>query len=955
VIRKVPLRLIAGPIATVVLIAAAGQVLWNNFERTKEAGSSVEHTYRVLVASEHFLSTIRDAESSLRGYVITRNPRYRPAYYADLSAIETNLALLEELTRDNPQQKGVLNSIRDLTAQRIATMNTGLKAVDEGRFDLIQGMIPRGQGPKIMAELTSQVSLFEEQEHRLLASRTEAANRAASHTQFLLICTSTLLAVALLLAGAVAERHYRNREASYEASQRQADLINFSHDAIVTLNPAGVITGWNAGATEIYGWTSAEALGRPAKEILISKDQSALADINATLSQTGRWDGELIQTTKDRQIRVVESRYVQVRNRAGESLGVLNISRDETQRRRAEELLRQVAEQRRLALDAADLGSWDYRVAEDRVVWDERCREIMGLPGLGPATFEQALKMVHPDERATVRDSARRAMSGEDDGRFTREMRIVLRDGSVRWLATHGRVYFEEIDNVKRPVRVIGVNRDITDRKHAEEALGQSEDRLRVALDTGRIGIFDDIPLEGKIIFDDRAKRLLGVPTSANVDIHYFLGILHPEDRERLRQARDSDLAAVDEDPGELEYRVVRPDGEVRWLIARRRPYFEGEGAQRRVIRVSGILLDITQQKRAEQRLAEALGQSDRERRRLATLLETMPAGVVLADRTNKVLEANAEAVHTWRAKNISELAARGLNFIGRRADSGEPLRMEDWPRGRALRGETVRGEVIDIERFDGTPGTLINSASPIRDANGEIQGAVSVMVDITKQRQIELALRKSEDGLRQAHKQLEQLLEQKNILFREVQHRVKNNLQVVSSLLSLEAQRFEDREFHHALNESCDRVRSMALMHEKFYHLDDLARIEFREYVDELARYFFSSYTEQGAIRFTADVDVRLSMDEAIPCGLILQELLSNSVKHAFPQGRGEICIDFHSTGGRFEMRYRDNGVGLPKRVNLENPESLGLQLVSDLANQLRGSIGYQYQEGAVFTLQFA
>jgi two-component sensor histidine kinase len=271
------------------------------------------------------------------------------------------------------------------------------------------------------------------------------------------------------------------------------------------------------------------------------------------------------------------------------------------------------------------------------------------------------------------------------------------------------------------------------------------------------------------------------------------------------------------------------------------------------------------------------------------------------------------------------------------------------------MTGETVLGEIVDIERFDGTKGTLFLAASPVRDARGAIEGAVGVIVDITEQRQVELALRRSEESLRLAHRDLERLLEQKNILFQEVQHRVKNNLQIVSSLLSLEAQRFEDSQFHNALNESRDRIRSMALMHEKFYHLDDLALIDFAEYVDELARYFFSSYiADPSAIEFFSNVDARVSMAQAIPCGLILQELLSNSVKHAFPQGKGNISIDFHAHQGKFCLCYQDSGVGLPPSVNLQNPGTLGLQLVSDLAGQLRGKIEYEYRQGAQFTLRF-
>ncbi len=792
-----------------------------------------------------------------------------------------------------------------------------------------------------MEDLTAQVREFEGEERRLLAVRDNAAAEAANWTRSLLILTSSLLSIVLLFAGVAAERYIRTRETSLEALQRQADLIDFSNDAVVTLDPKGVITGWNAGAVKVYGWSSAEALGRQALDILKSEDAKVPRQIEEALAKTGRWDGELAQTTKDGRRCIVESRYVQVRNRAGAPVGILNISRDQTQRREAEELARRVAEQRRLALDAARLGSWDYDIKQDQLTWDQRCQEILGLAGFGPAPFKEFLRIVDKDERAKLMEATKLATAGQGDGRIAHEMRVRLADRSVCWIETYGRVYFDE---AQRPVRLIGVASDITERKRVEEALRESEDKLRVALETGRIGIFNDLVDQKKIVFDERAKQLLGLEGHTDVLTSEFLARLHPDDRELVRQAREKDLQPAEGDPGELDYRIIHPNGQIRWLVARRRVYFAGGKA----LRVLGVLLDITEQKQAEQRLTEALAGSDRERRRLGAILQTMPAGVVLADRNNKLLEGNAEAVKIWRTGNFATLAEKLPELKGWRAGTGERMRLEDWPRTRALQGETVLGEIIDVERFDGSKGTVFNSASPVRDASGAIQGVVGVMVDITEQRQIELALRRSEENLAR-------LLEQKNILFQEVQHRVKNNLQIVSSLLSLEAQRFEDSEFHNALNESRDRIRSMALMHEKFYHLDDLARIEFSEYVEELARYFFSSYiADASAIGFTSEVDVKLKMGDAIPCGLILQELLSNSVKHAFPQGKGEIRIDFHQEAGRFILRYWDSGLGLPPTVDIHNPGTLGLQLVTDLANQLQGEIAYEYHQGSQFTLSF-
>ena len=261
---------------------------------------------------------------------------------------------------------------------------------------------------------------------------------------------------------------------------------------------------------------------------------------------------------------MVESRYVQVHDRAGGPLGVLNIARDATLRKRAEELLSQVAEQRRLALDAAELGSWDYNVEQDRVIWDERCRAIMALPGLGPASFEQALKVVHPEEREAMRAAAMRAMSGADGpdaqvGRFSHEMRIVQRDGTVRWLGTYGRVYFQEANGVRRAVRVIGVNSDITERKRVEDALRESEDQLRVALETGRIGIFNDLPLEGKIELNDRAKELVGVSAETKLTPAAYFALVHRDDRETLMAARSADLAGASGDEGDWNIELSVP------------------------------------------------------------------------------------------------------------------------------------------------------------------------------------------------------------------------------------------------------------------------------------------------------------------------------------------------------------------------------------------------------------
>jgi two-component sensor histidine kinase len=196
--------------------------------------------------------------------------------------------------------------------------------------------------------------------------------------------------------------------------------------------------------------------------------------------------------------------------------------------------------------------------------------------------------------------------------------------------------------------------------------------------------------------------------------------------------------------------------------------------------------------------------------------------------------------------------------------------------------------------------------------------------------------------------------LQQKDVLFREVEHRVKNNLQIISSLLSVEAARFSDGRAH-VFQKSRDRVASMALVYEKLCHSTDVTEIDFKDYVDSLTSSFWNSYwSELAGIDLHTDIDVKLSIDEAVPCGLILQEFLSNSIKYAFNAGTGQIWIDFHERADTFELVYRDSGPGLPAGVDPRNPKSLGLQLVNDLSYQLGGQLFYQYANGTMLSLTF-
>ena len=201
--------------------------------------------------------------------------------------------------------------------------------------------------------------------------------------------------------------------------------------------------------------------------------------------------------------------------------------------------------------------------------------------------------------------------------------------------------------------------------------------------------------------------------------------------------------------------------------------------------------------------------------------------------------------------------------------------------------------------------------------------------------------------------------LAEKELLLKEIHHRVKNNLQVISSLLYLQSRQIRDPASMEMLQESQHRVRSMALVHERLYQAPDLARVNFAEYVRSLISYLFQSYSiAPHHIRVNVDVEpVDLGIDVAIPCGLILNELVANSLKHAFPPGSdGEIAVAFRRAGDHtFRLTVRDTGVGLPDDQDVWRNGSLGLQLVETLVTQLEGTLDVDGRRGTRFSITFA
>ncbi|MEW6328336.1 MAG: histidine kinase dimerization/phosphoacceptor domain -containing protein [Thermodesulfobacteriota bacterium] len=338
----------------------------------------------------------------------------------------------------------------------------------------------------------------------------------------------------------------------------------------------------------------------------------------------------------------------------------------------------------------------------------------------------------------------------------------------------------------------------------------------------------------------------------------------------------------------------------------------------------------VIERKRAE----EALRESEE---KLAGIVASVTDQMIMVDGQFNIVWVN-DVTRAWFG---ADLVGKKCYFAyhGRECICDKCIVKGCFEDGRVHEFET------EITGTDAIPRVFWGTASvAARYEDGRPRMVVEFLRDITDRKR--------------AEEQIKTSLREKEVLLKEIHHRVKNNLQVISSLLRLQSQYVQDKGDVEIFKESQNRIKSMALVHEKLYQSKDLASINFHEYASLLINGLFRSYgvnADRIALKMNVD-DIMLGVDVAIPCGLIINELVSNSLKYAFPDDKeGEIKITLRTSDeGAMELTVADNGIGLPADINLRNSESLGLKLVTILTDQIDGELEMDRSKGTRFRIKF-
>jgi two-component system CheB/CheR fusion protein len=364
------------------------------------------------------------------------------------------------------------------------------------------------------------------------------------------------------------------------------------------------------------------------------------------------------------------------------------------------------------------------------------------------------------------------------------------------------------------------------------------------------------------------------------------------------------------------EQEIQGRDG--RWYSMRIRPYRTVENE------INGaviILVDISERKRAEESL-----------KRQADLLDLTHDAIIVRDMDNRIIFWNrgAERMYGWMKGEVM----RGNIHALLQTQFSKPVNEIE---SELLRDGRWEGELVHTGR-DGRHIMVSSRWALLRDKDDKPIAIMEINNDITDRKRAEET-------------------KSKEILLKEIHHRVKNNLQIISSLLNLQSGYVKDPEAIEVFKETQSRIRSMSLIHEQLYKNMELVNIDFNNYIQNLIPYLFHTFGAENRISLkTTGDDIWLNIDTVIPCGLIVNELVSNSLKHAFPGDRkGEVYVGINSNGdGQYVLIVGDNGVGFPEDLDFRSTKSLGLQLVLMLVEQIEGKIELDRTNGTEFKIRF-
>lgn len=710
-----------------------------------------------------------------------------------------------------------------------------------------------------------------------------------------------------------------------ESKERYKTLVEQQSEMITRWKPDGTYTYVNDVFCNFFSKTREELLGNtyipemPIEDL--ERFSRFIIQLNAS-NPVGQFTHRVIKP--DGEIRWLRWTDTAIIDSNGNITEYQTVGRDITARKRAEEALKESEQQLQLIFDNAPIGMAITDFSKNYLKVNKAYCDIVGYSKkeLMHMTFEH---ITHPDDLEKDENLFNLSRSGKEQLHF--EKRYIHKSGKVVFVELRLQVLK---DAAGKPYQQIAQVVDITAKKTAELKLQQTQARLTAILNNlPNVTIYefgDDVKFLSENIED-----ILGFPSEAFVERGtLFSELMLPDDiikyNRSVAEWKKKGACGVLSN----EIRVRNRNNEIVWLEDHMyevkpdnaKPYY------------SGIMIDITAQKKVQDKIRET-------ETKLAAILKNLPKVVVYQSGNNK----------DFISENISEMTGfKPQDILKQKYFFGSVIHPDDMQNVKnslnSWHKKNDEGILIMEFRMKKKDGTYIWIEDHMFRVTDEMDGSYlsGILIDVTERKLAEQRLSRS--------------LKEKELLLKEIHHRVKNNLQVVSSLLKLQTGYVKDERALDLLIDSQNRVRSMALVHQKLYQSADFSEINFTEYLRQLSGHLINSF-KADPDKIIIDINaesLNLGINHAVPCGLIVNELVSNSLKYAFPSDKkGNIRIDLQKKeDGNVMLTISDDGVGFPAGLDYRDTQSLGLQLVNTLVGQIDGTITMKNHVGTTFNIVF-
>jgi PAS domain S-box-containing protein len=770
-----------------------------------------------------------------------------------------------------------------------------------------------------------------------------------------------------------------------EAKQRESEeqyrtLVENINDVIFSLDNQGFITYVNPAIEQMSDYTIQDVIGMNFSELVHPDDLPGLIK-----SFTRTMEGQV----EPYEFRVMDKngsiRHVRTSSRtltkAGEVVGITGVLADITERKKEEdafqkrnrefallnqacrafsssleldEVLASVLEEMRRLLGAVACSIWLIDEETDELVCreatDPRSEIIRGWrlthgQGIADWVVRHGESLIVPDARKDERH-----FKGVDE-KTGIEVRSILSvplfvetdvvgviqavDTEVNRFEVTDLVLLDSLAAsaaiaIKNAWMFNELQREIEKRKQTEVALRESENRFRMVLDVTSDGVWDRNLITNESHFSDNWAKMLGYsPEEIEPYINSWKNLIHPEDEARVMATLKEHIEGKTEQY-RAEFRLRTKTGDWKWVLSRGKVVeYDKKGTP---LRILGTHIDISDRKQIE----EALQKSELLYR---TTINSLSDYIHVVDPELRFILFNTSYLEFFKKLNLETNAMDHTIFD---VFTFLPDRVRDEYHQVFETGETLITE--EETTIDGIDYITETRKIPVK-TNEKVEKVITVVRDITKRKRADEQLRAS--------------LQEKEMLLKEIHHRVNNNFQIITSMLSLQENSIKDEESLKLLREPKNRIRSMALIHERLYRSKDLAGIDFAEYINIVTREIYQTYHCDPS-RVTLHINaekIMLGIERAIPCGLIVNELVSNAIKHAFPPKikKGEISITLKEQNNTIHLTISDNGVGIPDSIDIQKVNSVGLKLVNRLTDtQLSGDIQLNRRNGTAFSITF-